>query len=358
MATSRNFKTVSEIRDNPIPRKLRTRGLQDYHPRPLAAHPKNEDGLIFPRRMDAVEAWKMPYVELQPANSWAVLVLDCDDPDWILGSISGLAPKPSYFVWNRENDHMQIAWILKDPVHRNQQSARKPLIKLGCVTGKLTKLFRADPDFQSTLARNPAYEDEFRETIWCPPRIKGYALDQLDIPGDARPEKTLLSSTAVGRNVSVFEDLMQFAGSWRNREANLLAKALELNSAFETPLGGVEIGHVVKSVGRYRQQWIREGRYYGQDSQTQRDNQAKMIASRWKKSADRDVEILTMRLEGKSMQGIADEMKLTRLGVTKLLSNEKRVRSIAERLPRRHRWKGKKYLDDQFGGPFKTTVQD
>ena len=352
-------KILTQPADNPIPRKLWTRGLRDYHPRPLAADLKDEDGLIYPRRTDPREAWQKPYVEIQPANTWAVAVLDCDDPEWVLAMMALLVPQPSFFIFNRANEHAQIGWILQSPIHRNKQSARTPLLKFGCVVGKLTNLYRADPEFQNKLARNPAYNDDSLSTTWCHRNIKGYVLDQLDVVDDVRPAEALLAQSAVGRNVAVFEGLMQFAGSWDNREAGLVAEALRLNNEFEYPLDAHEVRYVVRSVDRYRQQWIREGRYYQLDTpEKKRKQQAWSVVKRWQKAEERDLEILRMAMTGQPMQAIADAMGVTRFTIQRLLSNETRLRKVATQLRRGDHWAARMYIDKRFESLFKTTVQD
>ena len=291
---------------------------------------------------------------MNPANSWGILGLDCDDPEWVLGAMTGQVPKPSYVITNRDNEHVQTGWILKTPVHHNQQSSRKALLKLGAVTGKLTDLYRADPAFQNRLVRNPTYTNENLTTWWCDGRIKGFSLDQLDIPNDTRPRAVLLERSGLGRNVALFESLMTFAGSWDNRESDLLAEALRLNNAFDEPLLSNEIKHTVKSVERYRAQWLREGRYYQQqdDADTKRKKQARGVAKRWANVEERDVQILSLRLEGHSMQAIADKLGITRFTVIQVLSNERRMRGVATRLDRRFGWTARKYLDDRFGRLF------
>ena len=348
---------LTQPADNPIPRKLWTRGLRDYHPHPLVADLKDEDGLIFPWRMDPREAWQKPYVEIQPANSWAVAVLDCDDPEWVLGAMAQQVPKPSFFVLNHANEHAQLGWILQSPIHRNKQSARSPLLKFGCVVGKLTDLYRADPGFQNQLVRNPAYTDDTLSTVWCHRRFKGYTLDQLDVTSDVRPAEVLLARSAVGRNVSVFEGLMQFAGSPRNCEADLVAEALRLNGEFEVPLAPREIRYITRSVDRYRQQWIREGRYYRHDTETQRDRQAWQVVKRWEKAEDRDLEILRRAVAGGSTQSIATKLGLARMTIQRVLSNESRLREVSKHLRHNDHWSARRYIDKRFGKLFKKAVE-
>lgn len=351
---------LTQPADNPIPRKLWTRGLRDYHPNPRAAELKDDDGLIFPWRMDPFEAWQKPYVEIQPANTWAVAILDCDDPEWVLGAMTQQVPQPSFFVFNHANEHAQIGWILQSPIHRNKQSSRKPQFRFGCIVGKLTDLYRADPGFQNAVARNPTYNDDSLSTVWCHREIQGYTLDQLDVADDQRTPAVLLEKSAIGRNVSVFESLMIFAGSYDNREADLVFEGLRLNAQLEEPLSVNEVRHIIKSVERYRQQWIREGRYYvlGEGAERQRSRQAWGVVKRWQKAEERDVEILRMAMAGESMQSIADAMGLTRFTIQRLLSNEARLRKISKHLRRNDHWDARRYIDKRFETLFKTTVQN
>lgn len=353
MASALNSKS------NPVPRKLRTRGLTEYHTRPLAAELKNADGEIFPQRMDPFEAWLKPYVEMNPANATALIVLDCDDPEaldraWLERYWNDeeerrrrTFPTPSFHIRNRMNEHVQIGWVLKTPVHRNHQSKRGPQIKLGCVVGKLTSFFGADPSFRNMLSRNPAYNDETLQVLWCDSRHKGFDLDQLDIKEDRREQAVLLEQSAVGRNVSLFESLMKFAGSWKHRDEDLLAFAEQINNQFEFPLLPNEVRSTVRSVERYRAKWIEERRYYELgSSETKRNiaqiSQMKSVKAQRLNTRERDRQIVRAWLEDVSIREIAGEMGLSRQGAEKII---RRSWELDLGLSKSERWQLKRRLD-------------
>jgi hypothetical protein len=321
MATNQNFN---------LPRKLATRGLTEYHRHPLAADLKDKSGQIFPTRMSPREAWEKAYIELNPPNSWAVMVLDCDDPEWILGMAGYSVPKPSYSIQNIENDHWQFGWILKNPVHRNSSSSLKAQKRFAGVNAKLGYVLKADPAYNGILARNPAYRHEGVNVGWGTYRQKGYTLDELDLdlPDVNISARDINESSAVGRNVAVFEQLMIFAGSPKNAEVDLHAEAERMNSQLATPLPWNEVRDIAKSVERYRRDWIRKGRY-GRSAAYQRESQIKSVEARLNKSHDRDAAIFVGRIVlEKSPTQLARELGINRTTVYRILNSSERLERV------------------------------
>lgn len=240
-----------------------------------------------------------------------------------------------------------MGWILNRPVHRNQQSSRGPQIKLGCVVGKLTNLFRADQSFPNTLARNPAYNHKDLDTWWCDRRRKGFGLDQLDVAEDRREPAVLLQESAVGRNVALFEGLMRFAGSWSNRDADLWERGSQINNLFDFPLPNNEVRSTVRSVERYRSNWIAQGRYYDHGSEAQSERGIRSGAARRRAVVQRDVEILRMRLEGAYLDEIVAEMGISWRTVQRLFENSAKLKALYYRLDKSEKWAFVK----RFGAP-------
>jgi len=346
MATIENFK---------LPSKLATRGLKDYHVRPLAADRKDKSGQILPARMSPRDAWEKPYIEINPPNCWAVLVLDCDDPEWILGMAGYSVPKPSYSIQNLENDHMQLGWILRTPVHRNSFSSLKVQKRLAHVGAKLVHVLKADAAYNGVLARNPNCDHDGVYVGWGPSRKKGFTLDELDldIPDLNISTREINESTAVGRNVAVFEELMHFAGSPKNAEADLHAEAERLNAQLTTPMSWNEVRHIANSVERYRRDWIKRGAY-GWTSDRQRSSQTKAVESRLDKSLDRDAAIFlgSVVLE-KSTRDLAQTFGIDRKTVIRVLNSADRL----ERVRGEFISEDEKALLKRFEEA-KTTVQD
>lgn len=237
--------------DTPIPRKLQTRGLRDWHRRPLAADMKDARGMMYPKRADPDTAWrKKAYIEINPHNAWTNIVLDLDDFGAYYDFLAENEkyPQANWETTNNRNGHIQAGWILKTPVHRNALSSLKPQIKLADVAARMSYAMGADSSYGGLIARNPCFKHETLTTEWSDSRKKGYTLDQLghlpDVP------KAKLYEVPIGRNVSLFRSVLRFAANSRNQDADLYETALMLNHNFNYPLPLNEIRSIAKSVKR------------------------------------------------------------------------------------------------------------
>lgn len=311
---------------NSIPYSLRVRGLLDAHTRPFAAELKTSDGSLYPQRVDPRTAFRKPYVEINPANAWSTIVLDCDDFDayasfWLSNPDY---PKPSFTVRNRTNEHQHCGWILRTPVQRNDAASLKAQRYISDVATRMTHALGADPAYNGVLTRNPAFKHETLETTWGTSRIKGYTLDQLTHELPKRADLPIVDS-GIGRNVTLFDSLMTFAGSPSNVDADLYAVAITMNATtFDTPLPLHEVASTAKSVTRYRRNFS----YYDHDWRTQRTRAYRSHATRRSKNIERDRNIVALYAQGRSIYSIARE-----LGI-----DDGTVDNVLKRDYRRYRW--------------------
>lgn len=296
---------------------VRSHGYSDAHERPLVMPKKGAASW----RTTPAEAWGYRYLELNPANSVAVLTLDVDDQERILDLLSPFAasrplPEPNWTVLNPRNGHGHPSWCLSVPVHLNRESSMKPQRKIARISEWYREAAGADAGYAGVLSKNP-YMGRGGRTYWG--RRRPYTLGEL---GELLPKGYRLAPrpvTAIGRNVSLFQTLMKFAGRPTHREVPLMPAAESINAEFHEPLPGGEVRSSVKSVSGYRDVWIAEGRYYQHDSATQRARQAKGAAARRERNRDRDGRIVRLRDEGLTLRSIAAEVGLGKDAVADVL---------------------------------------
>ena len=302
---------------------VRSHGYSDAHERPLVMPKKGAASW----RTTPAEAWGYRYLELNPANSVAVLTLDVDDQERILDLLSPFAasrplPEPNWTVLNPRNGHGHPSWCLSVPVHLNRESSMQPQRWIARIAEFYRATAEADAGYAGVLSRNP-YMGRGGRTYWG--RRQPYTLAELGelLPKGYRLPR--LPKTAIGRNVSLFQALMRFAGRPANREVPLMPVAEALNEEFHESLPGGEIRSSVKSVAGYRATWIAEGRYYGHDSATQQARQAKGAAARRERNRDRDRRIVQLRDEGLTLRAIAADVGLGKDAVADVLRKSCRV---------------------------------
>ena len=112
------------------------------------------------------------------------------------------------------------------PIHRGAKARPYPLAVLGRISEWLRGALLADSGFTGVLVANP----DARRAVRTPSgnRTQAYSLDELRafIPhGWRRPQ---VARTDVGRNWSLFRDLLRFAGVESRTDAEVEAHAHQL----------------------------------------------------------------------------------------------------------------------------------
>ena len=307
-----------------IPAKLRICGINQLPSYPFIL---TERGVY---RRPLAEALKHPRIQLNASNSTAVVTIDVDSDSWIAECARrrerNLAV-PSWIVYRYSNHRSHVAFVLKIPVHKNAESSRRALWYLSAITAYLQESFNGDPGYTALITRNPIFKSDELCTQWengKHARRSGHTLKQLahGMPDEieAVSRKRLLENS-IGRNCSMFDTLMKIAGSKQNRSLELLPVALTLNAQFEHSLPECEIATTVKSVERYRRNWI----YYDHSPAKQADRGRKGgkigsgrnggLASgivRANGTKMRNTEIINSRANGSPVSELADEFGLNR----------------------------------------------
>ena len=106
-------------------------------------------------------AWTFEEIELNPANSWAALVLDMDGGDAELRLVdsimSGKLPPPSWYVVRETSGGTHAVWTLKDPVHKGAEARDKPLLLFGRISEYFAQVTRADRGYNNQMTHNPRF---------------------------------------------------------------------------------------------------------------------------------------------------------------------------------------------------------
>ena len=239
------------------PRKVRRYGLRDAHSRPLVGR-RTKTGFASWRTWPA-KAWTKPYLELNAANSFPAVILDCDDPEaavhaWLHGKVC----EPSWIVTNRESNHFHVVWNLAVPIHRYPEARPAPLRLFRRVAEFYQHAMHGDAGYPGVLTRNPmARADPSTVTTWG--RREPYELAELARVIPLGWRAPTVTRAGIGRNCDLFAALMRWAGRSENRGVAVLAAALVANQEFTAPLPLSEVRATARMVEKYRAAWLARG---------------------------------------------------------------------------------------------------
>ena len=152
------------------------------------------------------------------------------------------------------------------PVLRGESARAKPLRLLTRATEYMAQKVEADAGYGQVLSHNPMVPvaSQRLKTDWL--RRRPYPLQELAeiVPfGWRRPA---VPSTGIGRNCSLFEAGMTWAGSPANLGVPVLTALVVINAEVarkhgKPPLDAGEVAGIARSVERYRSGWIKCGQF-------------------------------------------------------------------------------------------------
>ena len=199
------------------PQAVAEQGIKAVHQRPYCA---GEDSHIL-GRFDSEYAWAtFPKLELNPAQAYAAIILDCDSDSIDRREVPGKAwwgggtptPTPSWMVINerprsatRRAGGIHCVYALEVPVARHDGAHTLPLAYLAHVADRLSYHLGADPGYQGLITRNPLRPGEGCFTHWS--RMFPYTLGELDklLPKGKPPSRR---QTGIGRNCDLFRAMV------------------------------------------------------------------------------------------------------------------------------------------------------
>ncbi|MCP4408505.1 MAG: hypothetical protein GY807_12220 [Gammaproteobacteria bacterium] len=317
---------------DPVPPEIRQHGLCEGHTYPLVSIGKRNGPFAPATRKPAKSAWRYPSIELRSANAWTAVILDCDSRksvEELHDTItSGELPWPNWITVRAANGNCHAVYALKRPVLRGSKALAKPQLFGANVNEYYRHRLKADPGYTGVMTHNPlpVHRGEII-THWGV--NEPYELNQLAkvIPiGWKKPE---IATTGIGRNCTLFDACMRWAGSPKNIGFDVLPAAMVLNQDIDDlqgPLPQGEVAGIARSVERYRRIWKARRRFIDLSpeavSDRQRRRQAKSFVARRAKHADRDFLIVEAFKVGKSQRVIAREFELSQSGVQKIIQRD------------------------------------
>lgn len=328
--------STTQPRQRPVdlaPRKVREHGLRDAHSYPLVSMGKahsREHGASF--RVPADKAWAFPEIELRSGNSWPAIVLDVDGANALYRIVDavehGEILTPNWTV-SRKSGGTHAVWTLNNPVHRGEKARRGPLRFLSKISEYYADKLKADPSYNSVLCHNPmasAHGPRFF-TNWF--HRQPYALPQLAEVIPLGWKKPRIANTAIGRNCTMFDTLVKWAGKPENRKVPVLTAAHSVNAEIgrshgKIPLPHSELIQVARSVERYRREWVTEGGFYSAEERrlwAQRRQSKGVVNRRMRGDLDnRDRAIQQDYLQGMKQRSLADKYSLSQGRVSRIIT--------------------------------------
>lgn len=241
------------------PEAVRQHGLQEAHRNPLVSMGKREGRPYVSFRTEPSKAWSFVEVEYgRTGSSYVALVIDCDRPSYWRKGLADLPP-PNWIVRRKSNDHAHIVYCLEKPVHRYPAARLRPLQFLAHIEGYYIQALGGDPGFNGVLAHNPAprYRQNKFAKEWG--STQPYSLDALAnvIPFNWQPPPK--PAGAIGRNCSLFEAGMAWAGKRANADIAVMTALVVTNQGFPKPLPESEVAATARSIEKYREIWKARG---------------------------------------------------------------------------------------------------
>ena len=142
----------------------------------------------------------------------------------------------------------------------------RPLRLLARATEYMAQKVEADPGYGQVLSHNPMVPvaSQHLQTDWL--RKQPYPLQEIAevVPfGWRRPA---VPSTGIGRNCSLFDAGMKWAGSPANLDVSVLSALMAINAEVarthdKPPLDAGEVAGIARSVERYRRRWVERGQF-------------------------------------------------------------------------------------------------
>ena len=303
------------------PDRVREHGLIEAHTFPLVSDGKVQGVVQASFRVHASVAWSFPSLELRSATAWPVVCLDCDGTTGhtrLMVKVEDREiPCPNWVVY-RDTGGAHGVWCLARPVLRGESARARPLRLLTRVTEYMAQKVKADAGYGQVLSHNPMVPAlaQRLQTDWL--RRRAYPLQELAeiVPfGWRRPA---VPSTGIGRNCSLFEAGMTWAGSPANLGFPVLTALMAINAEVSRkhgrpPLGAGEVAGIARSVERYRARWIERGQF-AEGGDRERSAWGRSMGlkgglasgkARRKRTEDRDREIVQDRVSGLSIRAIA-----------------------------------------------------
>ena len=300
------------------PLKVRRYGLRDAHSRPLVSLGKDKNGKVTSFRVSPSEAWDYPSLELRAANSWPCFILDLDGREatkrfWELVILGEIA-EPSWVVMRKSSGGMHVVWCLVNPVHRGASARESPLKLFNRISEFYAEATGADDAYCHVLTHNPMSRGHGPGFITAWQRQEPYGLKELAVVIPQRWRVPSVPRTTIGYNCRLFNAGMKWAGSRLNLGSPVLPRLVMINRSSDKILPFNEVQGVAKSVERYRDRWIGQGRFYSEAEAVEWGRLRGVQSGKVRRALviERDLKLVKAVQNGCSMAAIARELGISR----------------------------------------------
>jgi hypothetical protein len=269
------------------------------------------------------EALKKRYIQPNDFNSRSWLVYDIDRatcPDEIRHDLH--APEPTVFVSNPKNRHAHLYYLLNTPVHNNHNSSQKALRFAAAVDHGLAHKLDADMSYVGILAKNALHKQwQVLETVPASYELHELA-EYVDVNLLNTPIKKL-PEYGLGRNSMLFDDVSKWAykairQGWPDYNrwyAAVLSRTEMLNAQFKNSMDYNEYKHIAKSIAKWTFDKFSKRGF----AEWQSNNGKKSGVARAKKSEDKRIKAIEMRVIGHSQKAIAIELDVNQSTIARWL---------------------------------------
>ena len=302
-------------------------GLRAAHSRPLAKWHKSEVTRRGGRRVPTAEGFRFPLVEMQPANSWAVLALDLDGREkfkFADSCLEGLLPPGNDAVERIQSGNLHIFYYMKTPIHTGPNARMKPMELFRRVSEYFTNISGADPSYNRLLMRNPI------QSVHLDPRAldgpcrthsgprNPYALLDLlrYVPKGWHVPKA--PQTSEGGHIALIKAAAKWYGMpshWYATREELERELHRINEVMGHPRPSVEVQEITSWMHRKQTDRLARGEQQGKLSMIQTARAVRSGASRRELTHDRDKAIIQAVSEGRTLRDVGLEYGLSKDGV-------------------------------------------
>lgn len=195
--------------------------------------------------------------------AWTAVVVDVDRPHELERALRrGLVPEPNWTVTRKDSGNKHAVWCLARPVLRTAGALQGPQEWFRAIAAAMAAAVGGDPGYTGTLTHNPAPAEPLLDwdlsTEWGPerPYTLGELAAGLTIPSGQPFAAAPDDPVVVGRNVSMFEAGMKWAGLRSNLDRPVLGYLSGWDAEHNSPrLPLSEVAGVARSIERIRSRW-------------------------------------------------------------------------------------------------------
>lgn len=135
-----------------------------------------DKGRISNLRRDLETSLKYPYIQPNSDYNISWLVFDIDRDFNYLEIEESNLKQPNFIIYNKENNHVQIWYRLKNPIWIQNNFSKNTVYKYyKTVYKRMRDILKADRNFSHKLCKNPFYEMYNKNCTWFKFDIHSYS---------------------------------------------------------------------------------------------------------------------------------------------------------------------------------------